>query len=65
MQFYKWKKYACLLSGNFSLLLDKEMEIYVTCILQIMKWLRLRYPNQQLSHIKEHKRLTEAELVCQ
>lgn len=27
----------------FHCLLDKEMEIYVTCILEVMKWLCLRY----------------------
>lgn len=48
----------------FHCLLDKEMEIYVTCILEVMKRLRLRYPNQvMLSHSKKHKRLAEA-LAC-
>lgn len=48
----------------FHCLLDKEMEIYVTCILKVMKWLCLRYRNQvMLSHIKMHKRLVKA-LAC-
>lgn len=45
----------------FHCLLDKEMEICVTCILEVMKWLCLRYQNQvMLSHIKMHKRLAKA-----
>lgn len=31
-------------------LLDKEMEIYVTCILKVMKLLHLIYQNQVISH---------------
>lgn len=48
----------------FHCLLDKEMEICVTCILKVMKRLRLRYRNQvMLSHIKMHKGLAKA-LAC-
>lgn len=28
------------------------MEIYVTCILEVMKWFRLRYENKVICHIK-------------
>lgn len=45
----------------FHCLLDKEMEIYVTCILEVMKRLRLRYQSSDL--IKMHKRLAKA-LAC-
>lgn len=34
----------------FHCLLDEEMELYVTCILKVMKWLHLRYRNQVISH---------------
>lgn len=46
---------------TFHCLLDKEMEIYVTCILEVMKWLCLRYQSRDL--IKMHKRLAKA-LAC-
>lgn len=46
----------------FHCLLDKEMEIYVTCILKVYE----TAPSDtyiRLSHIKMHKRLAEA-LAC-
>lgn len=36
----------------FHCLLNKEMEIYVTCILEVMEWFRLRYQNKVICHIK-------------
>lgn len=48
----------------FHCLLDKEMEIYVTCILKVIKKKMAVWDVKiKLSHIKMHKRLAKA-LAC-
>lgn len=59
MQFNKWKKYACLcFLVIFHCWLDREMEIYVTCILEVTKRLRLRRQSGGVSDLKISRSLS-------